>query len=214
LEHAILPILPFIKRQLIAYSVVAFLAVLVVGLRIVARLVTGSRLGWDDYLILAAVPQAVVILTCGGLWSTAGAGYHRDAIPVENQQFISTIFIPFSLIYDMCIVTTKLSVLSFYLRVFTHGITRQATKYMMVLVAIWGLGNFLQSLLVCHLHDGHFETGIGQCKNKTASSVASGIYNCTTNMIINCLPLFTIWSLKTVSVSTRLGLSGVFLLSL
>lgn len=41
-----------------------------------------------------------------------------------------------------------------------------------------------------------------------------GLFNCITNIIIMLVPLYTIWTLTKVSVSTRLGLSGVFLLSL
>lgn len=44
-----------------------FITVLVVALRFVARLVTGSKLGWDDYLILAAIPQIIGLLICEGL---------------------------------------------------------------------------------------------------------------------------------------------------
>lgn len=41
-----------------------------------------------------------------------------------------------------------------------------------------------------------------------------GLFNCITNLIIMLVPLHTVWTLKKVSVSTRLGLTSVFLLSL
>lgn len=41
-----------------------------------------------------------------------------------------------------------------------------------------------------------------------------GLFNCITNVIIMLVPLHSIWTLKKVSVSTRLGLSAIFLLSL
>lgn len=67
LGHTLLPILPTVESRLIGNSVLVLFTALVVALRIVARLVTGSRLGWDDYLILAAVPQGIGILICQGL---------------------------------------------------------------------------------------------------------------------------------------------------
>lgn len=102
-------------------------------------------------------------------------------------------------------MTAKLSVLFFYLRVFS-GMTfmQRLTKAMMILVVVWGTGNLLQSLLVCR---------VSQCSSNVSSLISTGLFNCLTNIIINFLPLYTIWSLKTISVSTRFGLTIVFLFS-
>lgn len=61
------PILPVVEGRLVGNAVLVGFTLLVVALRIVARLVTGSKLGWDDYLILAAVPQGIGVLVCQGL---------------------------------------------------------------------------------------------------------------------------------------------------
>lgn len=58
---------PVVEGRLIGNSILITVTVLVVALRLVARLVTGSRIGWDDYLILAAVPQVIGLLICQGL---------------------------------------------------------------------------------------------------------------------------------------------------
>lgn len=115
------------------------------------------------------------------------------------------IFLPFEMIYDLCIVTAKLSVLFFYLRVFNGMVLMQRlTKGVMALIAIWGTANLLQSILVCR---------VSVCTSNVTSLVSTGLFNCTTNVIINLLPLYTIWSLNTISVSTRFGLTVVFLFS-
>lgn len=67
LDHTLLPILPSIQDRLIGNSILVLVTALVVALRIVARLVTGSKLGWDDYLILATMPQGMGLLVCQGL---------------------------------------------------------------------------------------------------------------------------------------------------
>lgn len=82
----------------------------------------------------------------------------------------------------------------------------------MVLVGVWGLGNLAQSFLVCRVHDGHVQLIIDRCNENTASLVATAVFNCLTNLVIGLLPIYTIWSLVTVSVSTRLGLTCVFVL--
>lgn len=89
---------------------------------------------------------------------------------------------------------------------------RHATKWMMALVGVWGVANLAQSFLVCRIHNGHLDLIVSSCNANTASLISTGIFNCLTNLIIGLLPLYTIWSLDTVSVSTRLGLTGVFLL--
>lgn len=61
------PLLLAIKCQLVGNTILVAITVLVVALRVVTRLVTGSKLGWDDYLILAAVPQSIGMLVCQGL---------------------------------------------------------------------------------------------------------------------------------------------------
>lgn len=84
------------------------------------------------------------------------------------------------------------------------ALMQRLTKGMMFLIAIWGTANLLQSLLVCR---------VSQCRSNVPSLVSTGLFNCTTNVIINLLPLYTIWSLKTISISTRFGLTAVFLFS-
>lgn len=114
-----------------------------------------------------------------------------------------------------CIVTVKLSVLIFYCRVFTSKSMRMATKLTIALVVAWGLGNFLQTLLVCHIGPGGKWVLLnGGCSSLAPSNLATGIFNCATNLIIALLPIYTIWSLPRVSVSTRLHLCAVFLLSM
>ncbi|ROW12370.1 hypothetical protein VMCG_00673 [Cytospora schulzeri] len=111
-------------------------------------------------------------------------------------------------------LTAKLSVLCFYFRVFTTRAMRLATKLTMVFVVIWGIGDILQTFLVCHFVDGSWVyVNAEYCPEQKASFISLGLFNCITNTIIMLVPLYTIWTLKKVSVSTRLGLSGVFLLS-
>lgn len=58
------------------------------------------------------------------------------------------------MLFGACTLTMKLSVLFFYSRVFTSRSMRIATKVTLVLVVLWGIGNLLQTFLVCHIIDG------------------------------------------------------------
>lgn len=61
------PILPWVKVQLIVNVVLVFITTLVVALRVFTRRVTGSKLRWDDYLILASLPLNIAMVICEGL---------------------------------------------------------------------------------------------------------------------------------------------------
>ncbi|KAL2287690.1 hypothetical protein FJTKL_05058 [Diaporthe vaccinii] len=125
------------------------------------------------------------------------------------------LLLPFDVLFGACTLTTKLSVLFFYSRVFTSRSMRLATIVTLVLVVLWGIGNLLQTFLVCHIIDGTWHaTNPNFCGDLQASFISIGLFNLITNTIIMLVPLYTIWTLKKVSVSTRLGLSAVFLLNL
>jgi hypothetical protein len=66
-DYVVFPVLPIVKVHLIINCVLAFLMVSVVGLRLVARFMSGAGLWWDDYLILFAVPQGIGMLIIQGL---------------------------------------------------------------------------------------------------------------------------------------------------
>lgn len=63
-------------------------------------------------------------------------------------------------------------------------------------------------------HTGRHAIKPNFCGDLQASFISIGLFNLITNTIIMLVPLYTIWTLKKVSVSTRLGLSAVFLLNL
>lgn len=82
------PIVPEVMTALVINSIIAFLTLLVVALRIMARIVVGSRLGWDDYLMVAALPQGLGILICQGLLAQAGFGRPLAVVSSNNDYII------------------------------------------------------------------------------------------------------------------------------
>jgi hypothetical protein len=66
-EYVVFPVLPIVKVHLIINCVLAFLTVCVVGLRLVARFMSGAGLWWDDYLIMFAMPQGIGMLIIQGM---------------------------------------------------------------------------------------------------------------------------------------------------
>lgn len=56
-----------VRAYLIANCIVQLIAILVVAGRIVSRRIRRARLLWDDYLIIAAVPQGLTLVILQGI---------------------------------------------------------------------------------------------------------------------------------------------------
>lgn len=66
-SYSPLPIPVSVEAHLIINSIVLAVTITVVALRIISRKLAGTKLGWDDYLTLLSVPQAVGMLVLQGL---------------------------------------------------------------------------------------------------------------------------------------------------
>ncbi|KAK2604951.1 hypothetical protein N8I77_007841 [Diaporthe amygdali] len=208
-----LPMTTVVEAHLIINIVLVGVTVLVVILRILSRILARSRLGMDDYLTMLAVPQGIGMLVLQALFARSGLGYEFSKVS-GNWRFITLLILPFEVLFSACVLTTKLSVLFFYKRVFTSNAMRLATRVTLVIVVLWGVGNLLQTFLVCHMIDGTWHAiNTDFCPDLQSSFISIGLFNLITNTIIMLVPLYTVWTLKKVSVSTRLGLSAVFLLN-
>lgn len=84
------PIVHEVVMGLILNITLVVLNVIIVALRFIARMVAGSRLGWDDYLMLAALPQVIGIVVCQGLFAQAGIGRSFTEIYV-NVDYINLV---------------------------------------------------------------------------------------------------------------------------
>ncbi|KAK3376379.1 hypothetical protein B0T24DRAFT_618563 [Lasiosphaeria ovina] len=213
LDYVPMDMLPIIKTHLIINAVVTFLAVLVVGLRVAARLSSGVGLWWDDYLILCSLPPGIGMLTIQGLWAPMGAGYDFSPdFPLINFLNILKLLVSYELIFSITISFVKLSVLMFYLRVFVNKGLRTAVKVVMALVISWSLGNILQIFLLCRPFAASYDPFTkGECGSQLASFIAVGAFNIATDLIVLSLPIPTVWSLKTTT-RAKLALTAVFLI--
>lgn len=85
-----LPITAEVTDGLIGSIFTVFLSLLIVALRFTARFVAGSQIGWDDYLMLAAVPQGLALVACQALYAMSGVGQPWELIKM-NRDFIFTV---------------------------------------------------------------------------------------------------------------------------
>ncbi|KAL7818735.1 hypothetical protein V8C44DRAFT_175911 [Trichoderma aethiopicum] len=213
LQTVTFPILPVVRTHIIINSILVALAVVIVGCRLYARIVTGAKLWWDDFLILISMPLGIGMLVIQGLYAPMGVGRHSSETQ-ENLVIILKLTIAYALTYTSCITLVKLSILCFYLRVFPNSKLRIATQIVIGIVTLWGLGSVLMFFFVCRPFEATWNPlAGGTCSDRIATFLAVGAYNIVSDVIILALPLRTIWTLNTRS-QMKVALTVLFLTGL
>lgn len=146
-----------------------------------------------------------------------GVGYPVTETGPNLTHFFKLLF-AFEMLYTTSISTIKLSVLSFYLRVFFANSTLfRATKVTMAIVCIWTVANVLQVSIICRTFIKlQWASGLihkAVCSKHIASYVAIGSFNIITDVVILVLPLPILWKLDT-SRATKSGLTIIFFMGL
>ncbi|PHH76208.1 hypothetical protein CDD82_4076 [Ophiocordyceps australis] len=200
---------PRVLGNVIANSIVALSAWLVVGLRLVSRRISGAGWGMDDFLIAMALPQTLAMIGVSATFAAFGNGHQVTEVRA-NMPLLMRFLVAYVSLFASSTLTIKLSVLCFYLRCFVNPRLRRAIKIVMVWVALWSLGNILQVFLICRPFAANYDPTVhGTCGNQRSSFIAIGCFNAITDVVILCLPIPTIWKLK-ASARTRLAVTAVF----
>lgn len=85
LQELTLPVKPIVRTHFIVNCVLVGITLAVVALRMVARFITSVWLGWDDYLILLAVPQGIGMLVIQGLCKYSSL-FNRCGLLKEDRE--------------------------------------------------------------------------------------------------------------------------------
>ncbi|PHH66771.1 hypothetical protein CDD81_5903 [Ophiocordyceps australis] len=200
---------PRVLGNLIANSIVALFALLIVALRLASRRLSGAGWGIDDLLITMALPQTLAMIGVSATLAAYGNG-HQVTEVMANMPLLLRFLVAYVFLFASSTLTIKLSVLCFYLRCFVNPSLRRAIKIVMVWVVLWSVGNILQVFLICRPFAASFDPTIhGTCGNQRSSFIAIGCFNAITDVAILCLPIPTIWKLK-ARARTKLALTAVF----
>jgi hypothetical protein len=107
----------------------------------------------------------------------------------------------------------KLSVLMFYLRIFTVRILQIATKVFIGVIVCWGVAFILYMLLVCRPIQANwiFTLTPTKCGDQIAMYTALITLNMITDFFIMVFPLYTIWNLQ-MRAAEKLALTISFCL--
>ncbi|RYP05962.1 hypothetical protein DL764_003466 [Monosporascus ibericus] len=203
-----LPVLPFVKAQLIVNIMVAILVLVVVCVRVVGRRF-GPGLGWDDGL-----PLAISLLAGQGLTLHIGGGYDQNEHPevFTNISYYFKVIFAMQQAYIVALAATKASVLCFYLRVFTTTNVGRASKWLLGFCVVWALAFMLAPIFICRPVSAQW-TGLGKCGNLVPLIQSAIITNIVSDLVIMCLPMHSIWSLQ-ARKADKIGVMTCFALGL
>ncbi|EEA22573.1 hypothetical protein TMatcc_001421 [Talaromyces marneffei ATCC 18224] len=213
LQEVTFPVKPIVKIHFIINCVLVLITLVVVGLRLVSRLITSAGLGWDDYLILIAVPEALGMFVIQGLCLPMGVGFPiTDTLP--NLVVLLKLMLSYAMIYNVCISTVKISVLCFYLRIFVNKYLRIATMVVGGFVLSWTTANILMLFLICRPFRANYDPLLARdhCGDQKTAFMSIGVFNIISDIMICLLPLPTIWGLK-ARQKMKITLTGLFTIS-
>ncbi|PWY78367.1 integral membrane protein [Aspergillus heteromorphus CBS 117.55] len=204
-----------LRRSLIIAICFAFiLSTTAVGLRLLARRVTGARLYLDDYLIMIALlfkygcSIGVVIILFNGI------GSHITMIPKKNLTVYFQIGWSNSFVYTCCIAFIKLSILCVYKRLFTAPRMTRAANIVSVIVILWAVSVSLAGVFNCVPVQKFWDRAVeGSCMDTVSYYYGQQIPNILTDMVLLVMPMRSVWSLP-ISKRQRGLLSGVFLVGI
>ncbi|KAL4905500.1 hypothetical protein BDW74DRAFT_167725 [Aspergillus multicolor] len=196
----------------ICYSIPIPLEILSTSLRLWAELRPGRNgLAFDDLLMVWATAVSVGLCISGLVYGPPyGMGKHIDAVDKEDvKTFMMGDYI-FSHFYDFAIVSTKLSVLALYYRVFPKPALRRVVIATAVFVVLWLATMSFVLGFQCRPIQRFWDSDVdGKCFNLVAFSYFTNITNLVTDLWIFVLPLPIILRLH-ISRNKKIGLSLLF----
>ncbi|KAI4177281.1 MAG: hypothetical protein LQ348_005849 [Seirophora lacunosa] len=199
-----------------AVTVLLILATVAVVLRFLARSVNRSLNGWDDWLMLCALVTNPSIRSTGTptdplkVWEYGlcivqyfaihyGCGKHILMLDLDQITAFGKAFFATSCIFPTACLFLKLSILYFYLRIFS---VRKFTVWVKIIGAVcvaWWIAFLVAQFLICRPLECFWDKSNPDCKCINAKHVAYYITSppdILTNLAILILPIPWLWSLQ------------------
>jgi len=185
------------------------IAVISVCLRLTTRRMVGAGLGTDDWLILVSLILFTAFITCVFLSKTFGLGLHLIFAP-DFAAWYANDFAA-QVIYFFGNLTTKLSILFLYLRIFPAKTFKMWVHITMGVVIAFTITGFCLVFFQCAPVEAAWNiTVAGKCLNPVLTFVTLGAINVALDLTILSLPLPQLWHLH-MSLVRKFQVIGMFL---
>ncbi|EEQ29907.1 hypothetical protein McanMca71_006285 [Microsporum canis] len=192
------------------------LAIIAVILRFYAISLIGRNYYLSDYLIvpaliftIATAALAIIIAVVGG------AGLHMSQANRAQLILLLKTFIVGPVIWSTATTFTKLSILSFYHKIFGSKLSMRIAVYIesALTIALF-LAGVLEPFLLCHpLSYTWDKAEAGSCGNATKAYLAVAVTNLIIDLSIYLLPIPVLWNLQ-MNRTKRLALCSIFAVGL
>ncbi|KAJ5328835.1 hypothetical protein N7541_001037 [Penicillium brevicompactum] len=194
-------------------TVLVFLSLVSVVLRMFARLRRRVGFGVDDYLSSVSIVLLIAMLIELILWcSIGGNGAHAADLDPKTFMNYWKIFLANQFTYFLLCPCIKISIICFYRRVFATPRFQQFTFGLNILIAAWGTGIFLACAGQCRPLRAYWDKNIeGSCFDAQEFIIVNQAFNILIDFVILGLPIPMIWNLHR-AWQDKLALNGVFAL--
>ncbi|KAJ5904187.1 hypothetical protein N7504_006570 [Penicillium tannophilum] len=190
----------------------AILSIIAVVLRLLAKSMIHLRYGVDDYLIILGLCCSLGCFSLSTIMVRLGSGLHLDVVPTANIPKYLKCMYAYQLIYTATILSVKLSILTYYVRIFQIRPFRIAVYAVGSLVVVWAITVWFISIFSCRPINGFWDTSVtSSCVSNKEFYVGNAVPNICTDVMILILPLRMVWGLQTTRMQ-KVTLSGIFLL--
>ncbi|MCJ1446642.1 MAG: hypothetical protein MMC23_007148 [Stictis urceolatum] len=191
----------------------SLLATVGVFLRFTARLRKGTKFGQDDLWMIVAW---VMLL---GLNVNAGLMYLRGRLgdPFAGMQpsqitYLLKGFYASTVLYFLCMLPVKLSILSLYARLWTRGNFKIAIRAVIVICVAWFLGGIIPTLVRCSpIEQNWKKSPDGKCLNMFTLFRAVTISNLLTDFLVLMVPILAVRKLN-LDKRAKLTLTALFMM--
>ncbi|KEQ77812.1 hypothetical protein M436DRAFT_36696, partial [Aureobasidium namibiae CBS 147.97] len=201
-------------QQTICNVLCSIFVAIFVGTRIYTRIKLVKCVSWDDYLIILAALVFYAEVGCFQYIVQVGLGRHLWDVSAER---FSPTFLEVwtfgAMIYSVCMLLTKMSILMLYRRLFPIDNFRYLWWMCVFCTMGYGLGAIFSSLFACVPVRAQWDLTISasRCINKQAFYIGNGVMNIITDLMILALPIPIVWRL-TLELRQKIILSVVFTL--
>lgn len=165
------------------------------------RCLASRAWSWDDSFIIFSWMCSVAVTTCVGISTMYGLGTMLHAIPITLRSYINDLLFTALICYQLTVCFTKVSVLAFYLRIFSSRRSKSCAWFTIACVSICGIGLLTVFALQCS-PDSLAATvdGNQKCVPLFWAQLSSTIFHSIANMWLVVLALPTLSSFKTTGV--------------
>ncbi|CAG8950852.1 hypothetical protein HYFRA_00003069 [Hymenoscyphus fraxineus] len=199
-------------RVLIVCIVFAILSLFAVSLRLISKFYFLKSARREEVVgILAVFCTFGMIYVVWGE-ATHGLGEHIADLPKDKLKRFLKYFWVSILLYCFGITLAKISICIGYLRVFTTGHARNASRAGMALTVLFGVQLILTNIISCIPVSSFWDVDIqGKCIPKAPLFMFQAAFNIFLDMFLLAIPLPVLWGLY-MPLKQKMLLSVVFML--